>query len=58
MSYKRSQVRKENFNKRKGSVDRTLDRHQKHDYKIRKEQLEVEQNGFTNVRSRYSTQEC
>jgi hypothetical protein len=42
MSFKRAQVRKENFIKKlKGSVDRTLERHQRHDFKVRKEELEL-----------------
>ena len=43
MSFKRSQVRKENFiRKKKDSTDRSLDRHAKFEYKQRKEELELE----------------
>lgn len=54
MSFKRSQVRKENFiRKKKDSTDRSLDRHAKFEYKQRKEELELEIEYDYNVRNRY-----
>ena len=53
MSFQRAQVRKENFNKkRKSSVDRTLERHAKFEYKQRKQELEQTYD-YHNERDRY-----